>query len=150
MPVPCLCTVVTCNVDVSEHYELGIPLPMFYYGRPAQQMLCYIFALWFLLCIFFPRLILAVADWMSTIPLQMVWPQTCCTRLAENTGCKNRQKFEIWEPSHNFVRLYLCNWGTYRQSGKNLLNSSISLTYPYNMVNFGLRAAEIGSLVWAS
>ena len=53
MPVPCLCTVVTCNVDVSEHYELGIPLPMFYYGRPAQQMLCYIFALLFLLCIFF-------------------------------------------------------------------------------------------------
>jgi len=35
----------------------------------------YIFALWFLLSsIFFPRLISAVADWMSTILPHMVWP----------------------------------------------------------------------------
>jgi len=39
----------------------------------------YIFALWFLLSslfflLFFPRLISAVADWMSTILLHMVWP----------------------------------------------------------------------------
>ena len=33
----------------------------------------YIFILWFLLSIF-PRLISAVADWMSTILLHMVWP----------------------------------------------------------------------------
>jgi len=33
----------------------------------------YIFALW-LLSSFFPRLILAVTDWMSTILLHMVWP----------------------------------------------------------------------------
>ena len=35
----------------------------------------YIFALWFLSSIFFfiPRLISAVADWMSTILLHMVW-----------------------------------------------------------------------------
>jgi len=32
----------------------------------------YIFALWFLL--FFPRLISAVADWMSAILPHMVWP----------------------------------------------------------------------------
>jgi len=32
--------------------------------------------------------------------------------------------------------------------GKNLLNSNISPTCPHNMVNFGLLAAEIGSLVW--
>jgi len=31
---------------------------------------------------------------------------------------KNRQKFAIWAPSHNFVWLYLRNWGTYRQSQK--------------------------------
>jgi len=30
---------------------------------------------------------------------------------------------------------------------KNLLNSNISPTCPYNMVNFGLLVAEIGSLV---
>ena len=36
----------------------------------------YIFALWFLsfLLLFFPRLISAVGDWMSTILLHMVWP----------------------------------------------------------------------------
>jgi len=39
----------------------------------------YIFALWFLLSsfflsFFFPRLISAVGDWMSTILLHMVWP----------------------------------------------------------------------------
>jgi len=31
----------------------------------------------------------------------------------------------------------------YRQSKKNLLNSNISFTCPYNMVNFGPLAAEI-------
>ena len=31
------------------------------------------------------------------------------TRLAENTGCKNRQKIAISAPSHNFVWLYLRN-----------------------------------------
>jgi len=33
---------------------------------------------------------------------------------------------------------------------KNLLSSNISSTCPYNMVNFGLLAAEIGSLVWGT
>jgi len=65
----------------------------------------YIFALWFLSSsssssssIFFPRLIAAAADWMSTILPLMVWPsanfecrsEMCCTRLAGNTGRKNR------------------------------------------------------------
>ena len=59
----------------------------------------YIFALWFLyffLLSFFPRLISAVGDWMSTILPHMVWPlcdlecmsEMCCTQLAENTGRK--------------------------------------------------------------
>jgi len=36
----------------------------------------YIFAMWFLssIYLFFPRLISAVADWMSTILRHMVWP----------------------------------------------------------------------------
>jgi len=34
----------------------------------------YIFILWFLSSIFFPRLMSAVADWMSTILRHMVWP----------------------------------------------------------------------------
>ena len=62
----------------------------------------YIFILWFLLsfCLsfffFFPRLISAVADWMSTILPHMVWPsvnlecrsEMWCARLAGNAGPK--------------------------------------------------------------
>jgi len=53
-------------------------------------------------------------------------------------------------PSHNFVQLYLRNEGKYRQSEKKLLNSKVSPTCPYNMVNFGLLAAEIVLLVWGT
>jgi len=31
--------------------------------------------------------------------------ETCCTRLAENAGHKNRQKVAICAPSHNFLGL---------------------------------------------
>ena len=58
----------------------------------------YIFILWFLsfYLLFFPRLISAAALWMSTILPHMVFltanfecrSEMCCTRLAENTGCK--------------------------------------------------------------
>jgi len=34
----------------------------------------YIFALWFLSFFFFPHLISAVGDWMSTILRHMAWP----------------------------------------------------------------------------
>jgi len=34
----------------------------------------YILALWFLLSSFFPRLISALGDWMSTILPHIVWP----------------------------------------------------------------------------
>jgi len=77
----------------------------------------YIFALSFVLSSFFPRLISAVADWMSASAIlpHMVWisanlecrAEMCCARLAGNAGPKNRQKFAIWAPSHNFVGLCL-------------------------------------------
>ena len=38
----------------------------------------------------------------------------------------------------------------YRQSEKNLLNSSISSTRPYNMANCGVLTAEVGSAVWGT
>ena len=69
--------------------------------------------MWFLTSsfFFFPRLISPVADWMSTILLHMALlsanlgcrSETCCMRLAENTGRKNRQKIAICAPSHNFM-----------------------------------------------
>jgi len=42
----------------------------------ALRSLCghYIFAMWFISSSFFPRLISAVADWMSTILPHMMWP----------------------------------------------------------------------------
>jgi len=60
------------------------------------------------------------------------------------------QKIAILAPSHNFVGLYLRNYGMYRQSGKNLLYSNISSTCPDNMVNFGLLTAEICWRVWGT
>jgi len=49
---------------------------------------------------FFPRLISAAADWMSTILVHMAWPyanlecrsELCCSRLAANTGRKKVAK----------------------------------------------------------
>jgi len=35
--------------------------------------------------------------------------EMCCTRLAVNTGRKNKAKIAICAPSHNFVGLYLRN-----------------------------------------
>jgi len=64
-------------------------------------------------------------------------------------GRKSRQK----SPSgHHSTTLssYLRNYGTYRQSEKNLLSSNISSTCPHNMVNVGPVAAEILSLVWGT
>ena len=55
----------------------------------------------FFLSVFFPRLISAVANWMSAILPHMVCDlsanlrcrsEPCCTRLAENTGRKSRQR----------------------------------------------------------
>jgi len=64
---------------------------------------------------FYPRLISAVVDWMSTI-----YFHTWCG-LSANLGCRSET-----------------------------LNSNISSTCFYNMVNFGPLAAKIGSLVWGT
>jgi len=112
-----------------------------------------------LLYSFFPRLVSDVTDWMSHVLPHMVWCQSECRMQVWNVlhaahwkyrMQKNRQKFAICAPSHNFVGLYLRHWDTYRQSEKNLLNSNISPTCPHNMANFGPLVAEIGSLVWST
>jgi len=70
---------------------------------------------------FLPRLISADADWMSTVAAYIhTWTcglsansgcrsETCGTRLPENAGPKNRQRFVICAPSHTSVGLYLRN-----------------------------------------
>jgi len=61
-------------VDVVHHHvRYFCLLVMFALCNRADH---YIFILWFLLLLlsFFPRLISAAADWMSTILPHMVWP----------------------------------------------------------------------------
>jgi len=108
---------------------------------------------------FFPRLISAVANWMSTVLPHMVWPysanlgcrsETCYTPLAENTGHKNRQKFAICALSHNIDGFIFATRPKARIDNrkKNLLKSNVSPTCSYNY--FGPLAAEIASVVWGT
>ena len=99
----------------------------------------------FYLLSFFPRLISAVADWMSTIIPHMVWrcglsanlgrrSETCCTRLAENTG---RKKIVKKSPSgHHRTTLSCYSFGTKARIDNRKKSSNISSTCPHNMVNF--------------
>jgi len=108
----------------------------------------------FLLLLFFPRLISAVADWMlphfytwcgpSEFRMQF-WNMLHAARWKRRT-----QKLTKKSPSgHHCTTLSGHNFANkahiYRQSEKNLLSSNISSTCPHNMVNFSLLAAEIGS-----
>jgi len=68
----------------------------------------------------------------------------CCTRLAENTGCKNYAKIAICAPSHNFVGLYIFATKACINNRKNLLNSNISYACPHNIVNVGPLTSEMG------
>ena len=74
--------------------------------------------------------------------------ETCCARLAENTGrkkvAKNRHLGTIAQVCRA-ISLQLMHISTI---GKSLLSSNISSTCPHNMVNFGPLAAEIGPVVW--
>ena len=59
------------------------------------------------------------------------------------------EKIAVLAPSHNFVVLYLRNYGIIIDNRKkNLLSSNTSSTCPRNMVNFDPLTAEIGSEVW--
>jgi len=70
----------------------------------------------------------------------------CCTRLAENTGRKNRHFGTIGQ-LYRAVSSQLRHISTI---GKNLLNTDTSSTRPHNMVNVGLLTAEICSRVWGT
>jgi len=80
----------------------------------------YIFALWFLLSFYLSSFFLA-SQWsqIGCLPYFYTWcgpsanlecrSEMCCMWLAGMQDQKNRQKFAIWAPSHNFVGLYLRN-----------------------------------------
>jgi len=122
---------------------------------------CPVVSSFFLLSfIFLPRLISPVADWMSTILPHMVWSglsvnlrcssETCCMRLAENTGCKKSPKIRHLSTIAQLSRAISLQDSYWQSVKKSLLNSNISPTFPYNMVNFGLLAAQIVSLLWGT
>jgi len=74
----------------------------------------------------------------------------CCTRLAANTGRKNDAKNRHLSTIAQVCRAISSQLRHVSTIGKNLLSNNISPTCPYNMVNFGLLAAEIVSLIWGS
>jgi len=72
--------------------------------------------------------------------------ETCCTRLAENTGCKNSPSGHHRTTLLGYIftiKARIDNW-------KKMLSSNISSTCPHNMVNFGPVATEIDPLVWGT
>jgi len=101
---------------------------------------------------FFPRLISAVGDWMSTILPRLsvnleCMSKMCCTRLAENTGRKKSPSRHHCTPllGHIFAtKLHIDH------QEKNLLNTNTSSTCPHNMVNFGSITAENCWRVWGT
>ena len=118
------------------------------------------FTLWFLLLSFFfiPRLISAVAEWMSTILLHNgvalvrieCRSEMCCIRLAGNTGRKNDAKNRHLGTIVQFCRAESSQLTHVSTIGKNFLNNNTSATCPHNTVNFSLLAAEIGLVVWGT
>jgi len=124
----------------------------------------YSFFFFFPSSIVFPRLFPAVADWMFTmlsthgVSLSAnlgCRSETCCMRLAENTGRKNGKN----SPSrHHHTTLSGYIFATKAQINnaridnrkKNLVREEYLPQCRHNMVNFGPPAAEIGSLVWGT
>jgi len=74
--------------------------------------------------------------------------EMCCTWLAGNAGPKKSPKIWHLGTIAQLRRAISSQLRHISAVGKNLLNSNISPTCPYNMVNFGLLAAEIVLLVW--
>jgi len=72
--------------------------------------------------------------------------EMCGTRIAANTGAKNRHFGTIAQ----LCRAVSSQLSTYRQPEKNLLSSNTSSTCPHNMANFGLLTVEICWRVWGT
>jgi len=76
--------------------------------------------------------------------------ETCSTRLAENTGRKKSPNIRYLRTIAQLCRAISSQVRHISIIGKMLLNSNISRTSPYNMVNFGPLAAEICWRVWGT
>jgi len=74
----------------------------------------------------------------------------CCKRLAGNAGRKKLPKIRHLGTIAQICRSISSQLRLVSTMGKNLLNCNISPTWPYNMANFGLLAAEICWRVWGT
>jgi len=77
----------------------------------------------------------------------------CCMRLAGNAGPKKSSKICHLGTTAQLCRAISSQLRQVSTIGKNLVKlpkTAVSPTCPYNMVNFGLLAAEIVSLVWGT
>ena len=75
--------------------------------------------------------------------------ETCCRRLAENTGCKKSPKIRHLRTIAQLCRAISSQLRYVSTFGKKLLNSNIP-PHALQYGNFGLGAAEIVSLVWGT
>jgi len=76
--------------------------------------------------------------------------ETCCTRLAENTGRKKSPKIRHLRTIAQFCWVMSSQLRHILSIGKSLLNRNISPTCAHNMANLGPLGAENGSLVWGT
>jgi len=113
----------------------------------------------FFLAIFFPRLVSAVADWMSTILRHMVWPQCEFRMQVWNVLRAARwkymtQKIAKQSPSgHHRTTLsgYILATKARIDNRKKIVKQQYLLHMsPNNIVNFGPLTAEIGPVVWGT
>jgi len=103
---------------------------------------------------FCPRLMYAVADWMSATWCGLSANLECrsemfCTRLAGNAGHKKWKKIRRLGTIVQLCRAISSQLRHVSTIGKKTCQQYLS-TCSYNMVNFGLLAAEIVSLVWGT
>jgi len=123
----------------------------------------YIFALWFLsFSFFFLFLTYSQRSEIGCLPYFYTWcgcglsanlecrSEMCCTRLAENAGCKTDSKNCHLCTIAQLCRALSSQLRHVSTIGKNLLNSNSSSSCPDNMVNFSPLTAEIDSGVWGT
>jgi len=76
--------------------------------------------------------------------------ETCCTRLAENTGRKKVAKNRHPGTIAQLCRAISSQLRHVSTIGKKIFKQHMSSTCPHNMLNFGPLAAEIISLAWGT
>jgi len=123
----------------------------------------YIFILWFLLLllsIFLSFLAYSQPSHIGCLPYFYTWcslsanlgcrSETCCTRLADNTGRKKSSKIRHLGTITQLCQAIFSQRRHISTIWKNVLNSNISSTCSHNKSTFGPLAADIGSLVWGT